>query len=73
MKTELSEEEEIRASVDASCDRAEKGQGNEEATCQRSWIILRGQEVEAISRFLSLAQKSINNIKDVISKSQSGE
>ena len=77
MKTELSEEQRSSALMCASCDvpkpQVEKSQKNEKASSESSWIILRRHELEVISRFLNVAQKSIDNIKDVIFKCQADE
>ena len=63
VKTEVSEKEET----------LEKNRSTEESISQRSWIMLRRRELEVISHFLNVAQKSINNIKDVISRCQADE
>ena len=45
----------------------------EQRISSQSWMILRRHEIEAISRFLSVAEKSISRIKDVILNAQSNE
>lgn len=76
MKTKLSEERESRNFDAAFCDtsqRSEKEQSVEDIIPKRSFIMLRRQEIEVISRFLKVAETSINNIKDVISRCQADE
>ena len=70
-------EEDISDSLCESCETSggavEKSQKTEDVTSKRSFIILRRQELEVISRFLNVAQKSINNIKTVISECQTDD